>query len=428
MFCDSATEKGIILNISISRNVPSILVGDPLRLWQVLINLVNNSIKFTATGEITISVDLDSMDAQKARLLFSITDTGIGIPQESLIKIFETFTQADGSVTRRFGGTGLGLSICKGLIEMMGGEIWVESTLGKGSTFYFTADFNHRPNYEHKIKNGITQAEIIKNICGAEVLLVEDNIINQQVAKQILEGAGLTVIVANNGIEALEAVRLRKYDAVLMDVQMPLMSGYEATRLIRGDPLTMNLPIIDMTAHVMQGANEECLAAGMNDYISKPIDRNVLLSVLNRWVKPKYLNVENKSETSCREAKDESIELTLPDTLPGIDISSALKRLGGNAKLLSRLLKMFTRDYAGSTEEIKAALNSNNIEKAVRLAHTVKGVAGNLSAEELRLAASELEKSIMQQPRDSVDSLLEIFDRYLRQLIASLHFIEPKLP
>lgn len=428
MFCDSATEKGIILNISISRNVPSIVVGDPLRLWQVLINLVNNSIKFTATGEITISVDLDSMDAQKARLLFSITDTGIGIPQESLIKIFETFTQADGSVTRRFGGTGLGLSICKGLIEMMGGEIWVESTLGKGSTFYFTADFNHRPNYEHKIKNGITQAEIIKNICGAEVLLVEDNIINQQVAKQILEGAGLTVIVANNGIEALEAVRLRKYDAVLMDVQMPLMSGYEATRLIRGDPLTMNLPIIAMTAHVMQGANEECLAAGMNDYISKPIDRNVLLSVLNRWVKPKYLNVENKSETSCREAKDESIELTLPDTLPGIDISSALKRLGGNAKLLSRLLKMFTRDYAGSTEEIKAALNSNNMEKAVRLAHTVKGVAGNLSAEELRLAASELEKSIMQQPRDSVDSLLEIFDRYLRQLIASLHFIEPKLP
>jgi PAS domain S-box-containing protein len=427
MFFDSANAKGIVLNISIARDVPSTLMGDPLRLRQVLINLANNAIKFTNAGQVTISVGLERTDSQKARLLFSIMDTGIGMPEEVLTRIFDIFTQADGSMTRRFGGTGLGLSICKGLIEMMGGEIWVESTVGKGSTFHFTADFNHSIN-EHKIKNGITQSEIIKNIRGAQVLLVEDNIINQQLAKELLEGAGLVVRVANNGREALEAVRIRDYDAVLMDVQMPVMSGYEATRLIRGDPLTSNVPIIAMTAHVIQEAHEECLSAGMNDYITKPIDRNVLLSVLTRWVKPKLPRRENESETTCGKTRDNALEPALPDILPGIDISSALKRLGGNTKLLVRLLKMFSHDYAGTTEEIKAALNSNNMEKALRLAHTVKGVAGNLSAEELRKAASELEKSIMQQPQDSVDRRLEVFDRFLQQMTESLQFLESHFP
>jgi len=427
MFSETATKKGIELMISLAGEVPSSLMGDPLRLSQVLINLINNAIKFTATGEVSISVSVDAMGSQMVRLRFAVRDTGIGIAQEALTKIFDTFTQADESMTRRFGGTGLGLSICKRLVEMMGGDLWVESTLGKGSTFYFTADFKLSPDNEQTKITVITQMDAIKSLKGAQILLVEDNIINQQVAKEILEGAGFVVEVANNGPEALDAVRARSYDAVLMDIQMPEMSGYEATRLIRNDPRNANLPVIAMTAHVRQGASEDCFAAGMIDYVSKPIDREELFTVLTRRVTPGSTRMTSEPETVREEVKEQTIEPSLPDSLPGIDISSALRRLGGNRKLFFRLLKVFSCDYIDATAEINAALHCSDGEKAMRLAHTIKGVSGNFSAENLRVAASELEKGIRQQIPDEIEHLLEIFDQALKQVLKSIKFLESPL-
>jgi predicted ATPase/signal transduction histidine kinase/CheY-like chemotaxis protein/HPt (histidine-containing phosphotransfer) domain-containing protein len=420
MFSDRAAEKGIKLNFSNTGDVPSILVGDPLRLEQILINLINNAIKFTDTGDVTITTYLEKMESQTLRLRFAVNDTGIGIPQDSLMKIFDTFTQLDDSVTRKYGGTGLGLSICKRLVEVMGGELWVESTPGRGSTFYFTADFTRRSDDEQKKKKDVTQPGLIKSIIGARILLVEDNIINQQVAKEILESAGLVVDVANNGQEAVGTIRACDYDAVLMDVQMPVMSGYEATRAIRVDPRYTKLPIIAMTAHAMQGASEECMSSGMNDYVVKPINKGALFSILNRWVKPRLHVRCDEPATVCGEVNIQANDPGLPDTLPGIDIVSGLERLSGNRNLYAKLLKMFSRDYAGMTDEIKAALNRKDTETAERLTHTIRGVAGNLSARDLQRSASELEKGIKQQIPEKLDILLETFEHYLTQVVESV--------
>lgn len=421
MFAEISAKKGIKLSISSYDNVPSLLVGDPLRLSQVLINLTNNAIKFTDSGEVEIIVALRKLDPKTAGLLFTVRDTGIGIAEESIKKIFDTFTQADESMTRRFGGTGLGLSICKRLIEMMGGEIWVESTLGKGSTFYFSADFKYHSGSEGDIRETFKQPESITNLKGARLLLVEDNIINQEVAREILEGAGLIVEIANNGREAVEAVDSHDYDAVLMDLQMPVMNGYEATRLIRSNTRHGKLPVIAMTAHAIEGTSEECIAAGMNDYIVKPINKEYLLSVLSRYVKPKR---PLKGHDVIVMEDNQAVEILLPDNLPGINISSGLERLGGNRKLYTRLLKIFIRDYADVTAKLKAALNRSDNETAIRLIHTIKGVAGNISAQQLRIAAIEVEQAIKQQFSDKLESLLITFDQALKQIVESVKTLE----
>lgn len=363
IFSTKASDKGIELLISIAEDVPRALVGDPLRLEQILINLVNNAIKFTDQGEILINAELvknlisksdDKVSSFMLRL--SVRDTGIGISPEQLPMLFTSFTQADSSTTRKYGGTGLGLCICKSLVEMMGGRIWAESKPGAGTTFYFTARFRIQPEHmENKEKfsvkpygmrkvseDGSTEIEKIK---GARVILVEDNPINQQVAKEILESAGVTVKIVCNGREAVKAVtglsaedcqseislnnlqpsilNRESYDAVLMDVQMPEMDGFEATRIIRkwelrigglrnsgieefrnsgieefpnssipkslSSPIPQSqfqIPIIAMTAYAMKGDREKCFESGMNDYVAKPVDIEQLFSVLARWIKP----------------------------------------------------------------------------------------------------------------------------------------------
>ena len=420
MFSVKAMEKGINLKVSVAEDVPCALVGDPMRLGQVLVNLTSNAIKFTESGYILIAVGLLEKDSGRCKLSFSLTDTGIGMTSDQISKLFVAFSQADSSVTRRFGGTGLGLAISKWLVEMMGGEIWVNSIPGKGSTFHFTADFNRQLEEYQKNKKDATEPGFMDGMRGARVLLVEDNILNQQVAKEILEGAGLIVEVANYGLEAVAAVSRLDYDAVLMDVQMPEMSGYEATHLIRCDPRSANLPIIAMTAHAIQGTRDECLTAGMNDYIAKPIDKNDLFSILNRWIKQRLPDQGYKPNMACDEEQREAIEQTLPDTLPGIDIPAGLERLGGDRRLFIRLLLGFSHDYADVTDEIKAALSRNDMDTAIRLAHTVKGVSGNLSAKDLYAVASELEKSIKLKIREKFNVLLEAFDQALRQVLESV--------
>jgi signal transduction histidine kinase/CheY-like chemotaxis protein len=267
------------------------VIGDPQRLRQVLINLIGNAIKFTEHGEITVSFSEISRDAHSVRLQFAISDTGIGITAEQQTKLFQAFSQGDSSVTRNYGGTGLGLIISKQLIEQMGGSIEVSSKPGIGSTFSFNVllgatDLNTIRNFQ--IRRHRTSIDIGKlaRLQGRRVLLVEDNEINRIVAIELLEQAQLTVDIAENGELALEKLRHNDYDCVLMDVQMPVMDGYQATRLLRQIPACRDIPVIAMTANVMNGDHQHCLAAGMNDFIGKPILPATLYEALLKWIKP----------------------------------------------------------------------------------------------------------------------------------------------
>ncbi len=250
----------------------------------------------------------------------------------------------------------------------------------------------------------------MQNIWGARILLVEDNAINQQVAQETMEEAGIVVEIANNGRKAVSMLSDKSaFDGVLMDVQMPEMDGYQATQLIRKNPRYSKLPIIAMTAHAMIGDRERCLAAGMNDYVAKPIV-DQLFTVLGKWIKATTPAIPKKDKG----AKDE----TLPDKLPGIDIDSALKRLGGNRKLFKKLLKEFDQDYQNVATDIRAALVQKDLETALRLSHTLKGVAGNLSAYQLQDAVCQLENALMQARCD--EHLMNRVEISLAQLLQSI--------
>jgi signal transduction histidine kinase/CheY-like chemotaxis protein len=534
-------EKGLELLFKTGTSVPTALVGDPLRLGQILINLSNNSVKFTDTGEIIVSTELIKKDDAQVTLKFSVRDTGIGMTAEQAAKLFQPFAQADSSTTRKYGGTGLGLTISKRLAEMMGGEIWVESESGQGSTFSFTANFGmgkekaikqYKPSQDQRgmkvlvvddnatsrdilhemlesfsfevsmaasgaegitelesaekdkpfelvimdmimpgmggieaskrIKNhtGLSkipaiivvtaygreevmqqaegvglegfllkpvnpsmlfdtimqafgeavpeisrvaqrqeqEAETLKHIQGAQLLLVEDNEINQQVAKEILEGAGLNVALVNNGQEAVNAVKENEYDAVLMDVQMPVMDGYTATREIRKDERFKELPIIAMTAHAMAGDEDKSLQAGMNGHVTKPIDPDQLFSTLQKWIKPseKRVQVQQPEVPVEHPESDQAVpeEEELPASLLGFDLTDGLKRLQGNKRLYRKLLLNFATDYCEAANDIRTALDAKDFEQTHSLVHNLKGLAGNLAATELQAAAVNLEKLV----------------------------------
>ena len=281
-----AAEKGIRLSVAASPDMPGELVGDALRVSQVLINLVSNAVKFTERGEVAVSVSPRHRREDSLLALFEVRDTGIGMSREEVARIFRPFTQTDTSITRRYGGTGLGLVICKELVEMMGGKISVSSEPGRGSIFCFELPF--------KLPDAAIPAAVWPDgetapavqLAGRRVLVVEDNEINQEVATAILAEAGLVVGIAANGADAVREAAANRYDLILMDVQMPLMDGLEATRRIRALPgVPADLPIIAMTAHAMRGDWEKSLAAGMNDHLTKPIDPRRLFAVLERWLK-----------------------------------------------------------------------------------------------------------------------------------------------
>jgi two-component system sensor histidine kinase/response regulator len=287
-------EKGLALCINVNGKVPRYLVGDSLRLKQILLNLTTNAIKFTETGDIVIEVNLVTMEKEYVTLDFSVKDTGIGISQEAIPYLFEPFTQADSSTTRKFGGTGLGLAICKQLTNMMGGYIWVDSQPGKGSTFNFTAVFEQQ--VEPSNDNSVLHKEIditttTKSFKGKRILLVEDNRMNQLIARKMMEGCGLVVDIADNGKKAVAMVAENNFDAVLMDIQMPEMDGYEATQLIRKYPQNNELPVIAMTAYAISDVREKCFAAGMNDYVTKPINMEQFFVTLEKWIKLTESNV-----------------------------------------------------------------------------------------------------------------------------------------
>jgi CheY-like chemotaxis protein len=302
-----AHEKGVELHCEIRPDVPEALIGDPARLWQVIINLIGNAVKFTCKGKIAVLVETEELSPEHVILHFTVSDTGIGIPANRLQAVFEPFVQADNSTTRKYGGTGLGLTITARLVEMMRGRIWVESEQGKGTQFHFTARFGrrttvlsqqlpatHRPNSNHlrvlvidddetnrriqPFPTKATESEVRR----LRILVVEDNPINQLLAVRVLQKAGHTVAVADNGQEALLAIARETFDVVLMDVQMPVMDGFQATTKIRQQEwgTDRHLPIVAMTAHALTGDGERCRASGMDGYVSKPFITSELFSAI----------------------------------------------------------------------------------------------------------------------------------------------------
>ncbi len=405
--------------------------------------------------KLQLSVNLVQKKEDKAVLRFSVKDTGIGIIPEHVPKLFTPFTQADSSTTRQYGGTGLGLSICKRLVNMMGGEIGVKSEPGKGSSFYFTAEFGIQQAvtgvqecepllFKSENQSAYRMEQAIKKIRGSRILLVEDNFINQQVAEEILKGAGVILEIVSNGKDAIEAVRNKSFSAVLMDIQMPGMDGYEATKRIReiergkgieeqrirgaeDNPLPLypsnHLPIIAMTAHAMKGDREKCIEAGMNDYVTKPIDTVQLYITLAKWIKG---GRSQKSEVRSQKPAADS----LPEYLPGIDIKSCLKEFGGNIKLFQKLLKDFISHYGNSANQIRDALNKSDKEPGIRLTHTLKGVSGVFAAKKLYSSAVNLEIGLIKEKEEpeAISLLLDNFEAALNEFMESAREIDKYKP
>jgi PAS domain S-box-containing protein len=304
MVAAEAATKGLIMEYAFDRDIPIMAMGDPTRINQILINLLNNAVKFTEKGKITISVSGKAIDEQSHEIHFAVKDTGIGIPEDKTCRLFQSFSQIDASTARRYGGTGLGLAISKKLTELMGGKMWVESEVGKGSVFHFTIFVEPILSEPATIGKSVSKAHArCDNENGLSILLAEDNLVNQIVAKKMLDKLGYRADVAANGIEVLQALERRQYDVILMDVQMPEMDGLEATRAIRnGRPDREQPVIIAMTASALKGDREMCLAAGMNGYISKPTQIEELKTALETCRNP---SVEGKKPSIITERRND---------------------------------------------------------------------------------------------------------------------------
>ncbi|WP_326543739.1 PAS domain S-box protein [Pseudorhodoferax sp.] len=397
---DKATEKGLALTLELPPEVPPALLGDPLRIGQVVTNLVSNAIKFTEHGRVAVQVAVLERQAGSVQLQLQVRDSGIGMSAEQTARLFQAFSQADGSTTRKYGGTGLGLTISKRLVEAMGGSIAVDSTPGQGSRFWFSLRL---PVADSRSLAATPVPQVLEQspLRGVRLLLAEDNEINQQIAVELLESAGATVTVADNGRLALDQLATgAPFDAVLMDLQMPVMDGMQATRLIRADARFAQLPIIAMTAHAMVEERERCLAAGMVDHITKPIDPQAMLQTLARWVPPR-----GDAPVAAAPAAAEATP-ALP-VLPGLDTVAGLARVGGKHALYLRLLQQFHERQADAGARIAAALAAGDAGTAERIAHTVRGVAGNLGLGEVQQRAQAVEAAIgtNQPPADALAAL-----------------------
>jgi len=557
MVVSKAAEKGIELLVDIDINTPKVIKGDPLRLGQILANLLSNAVKFTESGGMillavkAVTEPTDDLETDRIVLAFSVKDTGTGIAAEYTGLLFEPFSQADTSSTRKHQGTGLGLSICKQLVTMMDGEIGVDTELGKGSTFFFTvrvsqpsaepiaepvvppdieglnilvvddlADsrtimrkilgsfgfrvesltsgaealsrlkdnflrnnpielimmdwkmpgmdgievskkirrelklsipiimmtafgteaqrleaeqagingFLTKPIYPSTLfdaimdgfgkagfkatgrkNNFITRASIYrKPLKGIRILVAEDNPTNQQVAQAILEGAGIAVTIVNNGEAAVQAIRDRPFDAVLMDIQMPVMNGFEATRLIRELPQGVSIPIVAMTAHAMKGDEEKCLETGMDGYISKPVNQDRLFHTLWQLLRTRKRLSESEEDgtpvgpkadggTNAEDGRPDAFGPApengsiLPDRLPGLDIARILEAMNIDGLTFKRIMIGFLADNRNTAKKIREAFSGNHTASIRRLAHSLKGSAANIGATELHLAAHALE-------------------------------------
>ncbi len=452
MVQQNSREKGLSVRADSGAAIASCLVGDPHRLAQILANLLSNAVKFTLQGEIVLTAQLLQQQGERQQLQFSIRDTGIGLSPEQRGKLFLPFTQADDSTTRNFGGTGLGLSISKQLVELMGGTIWCESTEGVGSTFSFTAWFGigKAGNVDPFTVDGtLFTVDICSSydFTGRRVLLVEDNQTNQMLAIELLKETGIEIEVAGNGQEAVTKIcgSPLPFDLVLMDIQMPIMDGFEATRQIRQDGRFGTLPIIAMTAHAMEEEQHRILQAGMDVHISKPIDIANLLRVMDLFLNrqtpttsPVGSNQEHQEPAATMHATTPTVSSdsqNMPySDIPGLNVTEALLRLSGKVKLYDKLLRSFVTNWGGITPAIEEALQRGERELASRHAHSIKGSAGTIGAGELELRAQALETAINDDvPAEIISSIqLHTFSVELDRLVEEIqekvlcHPCEPK--
>ncbi len=395
-----AGEKGLCLMVTADPATPEYLVGDPHRLQQVLLNLLSNAVKFTAQGDIVLTVHPLPDDGNQATLEFLVRDTGIGMTSTQISEIFERFSQADGSTTRCYGGTGLGLSISRQLAALMGGNIQVASMPDHGSTFTFTARFI-RGSAADVPQEPVASPTDVTALRGCRVLVAEDQPINQQVVREVLEQVGVVVTLAGDGRKAVAMVEAAVFDVVLMDIQMPNLDGYEATRLIRERLPADRLPIIAMTAHGQAEEREKCRAVGMNDHLVKPVKAEQLFTCLARWVQPQTGVMPPDSVSLPHEQCD-----SVPEELPGFAVPEGIAHLRGNATLYRHLILEFVRTHGDDAAGIGAALTADNLDQGYRMAHALSGVAGALMAFRVHRIAADLETALKHEQRDAAARLL----------------------
>jgi PAS domain S-box-containing protein len=424
MVRQKAADKGLQLRTSIAADIAPCLTGDPFHLGQVMLNLLSNAVKFTERGEVVLDVSLLNQENERQHLTFTVRDTGVGIPAEKIDHLFLPFTQADESTTRSYGGTGLGLSICKQLVELMGGEISCESRPGQGSSFSFTSWFSiGQADSIVPIQATATMAASY-DFSAHRILLVEDNAINQQLAIEFLKDTGVIVDVAVNGAEAVDMVFTEEsvYDLVLMDIQMPVMDGFEATRLIKADERFSALPIIAMTAHALFEEQQKILQAGMSAHVTKPIDVRGLLRVI-----ASFLGKLESGEVPFEERAAIRCTSDLIPTVAGLDVAGALARLDGNEKIYTWLLRSFVDNKRNEFNALQDALTAGDTVSAERMAHTLKSSAGSIGAVELETLAQALETSLVQgaSPSDGKDALKLCAVEIERLLTTLAHHLPP---
>ena len=459
-----AQEKNLEFLMETTPEVPAYLVGDPLRLEQILTNLTNNAVKFTERGEVAVVTEVLEKNGLSVKLQFTVRDTGIGMTPAQQARLFQAFQQADTSTTRQYGGTGLGLTIAKRLIQMMEGDIRIESQPGVGSHFIFDAVFgrssqplektHHRPATDLRglevLAVDSSQAggaecspvhvehteDFMLGMAGAHILLVEDNEINRQVAQELLEKAKIQVAIAENGRVALEMLANQTYDGVLMDMQMPIMDGLTATREIRKNNYSRTLPanspsatalpvpVIAMTANAMSSDREACLEAGMNDHISKPLSPEEMFRTVGRWIAPANPpqtdpSDENPTASLLAEVPLQDAETALAN-IAGVNSHSGLMHVGGDVTLYRGILAKFCTNQSHVKQDIAAALQANDLTSAERLAHTLKGIAGTIGASRLQAQARAVEVAIKEGEKSLVTPLLEPLSQELSGVIESI--------
>jgi PAS domain S-box-containing protein len=425
LISEAARSKGLSVETACD-GVPRWLKGDPTRLRQALLNYAGNAVKFTGRGGIVLRVRVLEEQGDDLRLRFEVTDTGIGIAPEQLATLFQPFAQADASTTRKFGGTGLGLSITRHLAEMMGGEAGVDSTLGGGSTFWFTARLQRSTAamVPSAARAAMADGEHrLRHLCaGARVLLAEDDPVNQEVAMDLLSTAGLVVDVAGNGRQAVAMAAAADYNLILMDMQMPELDGIESTTAIRALPGRASIPIVALTANVFDEDRQRCLDAGMNDFVAKPVEPEALFAMLLTWLSPPTPPLSPDGPV----APVPSVAGLDPALagMPGLDPAFGLKMVRGETATYARLLRTYALSHRTAVDDVRTWTAAGDFDEARRLVHTLKGASAVLGVIGVQAKAADLEQAIAQR-RPDVPFLTEALERELVPLTTSLLALLP---